>query len=211
MLRLDFDVIEKCYQSHESEFQRYASLLLQWNEKINLTAITDLQDIRELHFLDSLSFSEIVSRGTYPISLLDIGAGAGCPGLPLKIAHPENIHLTLVDAVKKKCDFMKVVIRALSLKNVQVVHSHLTPENSLGEFDWVVSRAAFKLDEVLKLSHASLKPGGGIAVWKSLEIREEVEASEPWLRSYCLAPWTSVVYGLPKSGQDRQILWTRRM
>src|SRR3990167_11547905 len=103
-LSIDFSGL---YQPHKVAFERYKDLLIKWNRKFNLTSLDRPDDIYELHFLDSIAASavlptDIVSRET--ISILDIGAGAGFPGIPLKIIRPD-LRMTLVDSVKKKCDF----------------------------------------------------------------------------------------------------------
>ena len=205
------------YQEHKDLFDRYQSLLLKWNQKINLTAITDPEEMIEKHFVDSLSLvplllrwlslSENVSRETFSPSLLDIGSGAGLPGLPLKIAFP-NLRLTLVDAVKKKCDFLKEVIRSLSLKEAEVRHETLRGQ-SIGVFDVVVSRATFSLKEYLSLAVPQLKPQGIVVAMKGPEVESEVHEAREALRSFHLKPFESVSFELPHSKSQRRILMTR--
>jgi 16S rRNA (guanine527-N7)-methyltransferase len=168
------------YKSHRQKFDKYSELLIKWNSKINLTAIEKPEEIEKLHFLDSLALAvELapnVSRGTF--SLLDIGAGAGLPGLAVKIVLPE-LELTLVDSVKKKCDFMKEVVRTLQLKKVTVLHQTMTPTLSVGSFDRVVSRAAFSIKDFIPLALPHLKPHGEILMMKGEETAEEIqEAAE---------------------------------
>lgn len=247
--------IEKIYKGHERAFQKYRDLLFKWNEKINLTAITDPKEIEELHFMDSLSLvpaiqsrfpSKIVSRETlysggdpalHPeppigigtcdivrsvrsdgvnpirpvltrcegITLLDIGSGAGLPGLAVKIACPE-IEVTLVDSVKKKCDFIKTVARGLSLKGVTVIHHRMTEEDRLGDFDVIVSRAAFKMDKLIQLSRPNLKDSGIIIGMKGFEVTDEIEACAPLIKKYGLSPIEEKIYELPYSKQKRKLL-----
>ena len=94
------------------QFARYADLLIDWNLRFNLTSIVDPRDIVIKHFLDSLSAIRSIPPG--PIKLIDVGAGAGLPGLPIKLVRPE-ISLTLLEATRKKCDFLKAVIADLQL------------------------------------------------------------------------------------------------
>lgn len=193
-------------RENKAAFDRYAELLIRWNRKINLTAITDPAQIEELHFMDSLSVAawlkEIVSRET---KILDVGTGAGFPGLPMKIALP-NLDVTLVDSVKKKCDFLKEVVRSLSLPSVQVIHDRLDGKKSLDRFDLVVSRAAFKLKELLLYAKPNLKPGGAVVAMKSMGIDAEIQEARSILEPFHFSSLESMVYRLPTSGQKRQLV-----
>ena len=101
-------------------FNKYSESLLEWNKSFNLTAIRDSDNIRIKHFLDSLSCLSVI-KNTESINLIDIGTGAGFPGIPIKIALP-NIKLTLVDSVGKKVSFCKHIVEALGLENTAVIH-----------------------------------------------------------------------------------------
>jgi 16S rRNA (guanine527-N7)-methyltransferase len=215
------------YQRHRDLFDRYQLLLLKWNQKINLTAITDPSAIVEKHFLDSLSllpaliqwlpdfFPANVSRETFSpevfesvrLSVLDIGSGAGFPGIPLKVVTPQ-LQLTLVDSVKKKCDFLKEVVRSLSLTQVKVRHETLKGQ-SIGAFDVIATRATFDLKAYLSLAVPNLKPGGIIIAMKGLEIEEEMGRADEVLKANKLKPFESVRTTLAESRSERQILMTR--
>lgn len=194
------------YQGHKASFERYRDLLIRWNSKINLTAITLPAEIDELHFIDSLAITAwlretgIVSRETF-----DIGAGAGLPGLPLKIIDP-SINLTLIDAVKKKCDFMKEVARSLSLTQVNVIHDRVDQKKSFGQFDLVVSRAAFKLKDLMSYARPSLKPSGFLVAMKSLEIEAELKEAESSADELGYSKADFFQYMLPQSNQNRQLV-----
>ena len=118
-------------------FDRYAEMLTERNEKVNLTAITDPDEIRVKHFTDSLAAIELIKTGA---TVLDIGSGAGFPGIPLKIAR-DDISVTLLDSVNKKVAFMNDVIADLGLKNIEAVHARIEDFPHKGEFDVAVSRA----------------------------------------------------------------------
>lgn len=207
------------YRQHQGEFERYQALLLKWNKKINLTAITDPEEILDKHFLDSLAIlPELanrltnVSRETFSteglrISVLDIGCGAGFPGIPLKIVAPQ-IELTLVDSVKKKCDFLKEVVRGLGLESVQVHHQTLQGQ-SIGSYDLILTRATFDLKTYLGLAFPSLKPDGLIVAMKGKECAQELNDSEALLKGLGLDPWEVASYVLPLSKAHRQLLLTR--
>lgn len=198
------------YKKHKKQFDRYEELLLFWNQKINLTSITQSAEVAELHFLDSMVLApHIVSRdGSVPreTSFLDLGAGAGFPGLPLKIIFPK-IQMVLVDSVKKKCDFMKTVVRELDLKEVFVRHHFLKKSESIGKYDFVISRAAFKLKELFELALPNLKQGGKILALKGEGIEEEIREMET---SHELSPLGCKIeikpYELPTSKKNRNIV-----
>jgi 16S rRNA (guanine527-N7)-methyltransferase len=122
---------------------KYAELLALWNQKINLTAITSPEEIRRKHFLDSLSCL-LAIKDTPSGRLIDIGTGAGFPGLPLKILLPE-LQLTLVESVAKKTKFLSLVVQELGLEMVEII---TTRAETVGQdpahregYDWVVARA----------------------------------------------------------------------
>ncbi len=197
--------ISDIYESHRLAFERHTALLKRWNEKINLTAITDPEQIRKKHFLDSLAavgaieeFMKNVSRetlhrtaqcGAHPIRLLDIGSGGGFPGLPLKIAFPE-IEVTLIDAVKKKCDFMKAAARELELKDVKVIHLKLDAQTKLDDkFDVVISRAAFSLKDFFALALPQRKESGVVIAMKSGDVDKdsgELKEASPLIEQHGL-------------------------
>lgn len=194
------------YQAHKSVFDLYQSLLLKWNQKFNLTTIIHPNEVVERHFLDSLALIdvsretfEIVSRET--ISLLDIGSGGGFPGLPLKIAFP-SLNVTLVDSLKKRCDFLKEAIRTLSLRNTQVLHEKLAGQ-SIGLFDVIVSRATFRLSDYLKFALPNLKPQGTILALKGIDIDEEVKEAAKFLEGQGAFHIDSIPYQLPLTKLDR--------
>jgi len=201
------------YQAHKSVFDLYQSLLLKWNQKFNLTNITHPNEVVERHFLDSLALIdvsretfEIVSRET--ISLLDIGSGGGFPGLPLKIAFP-SLNVTLLDSLKKRCDFLKEAIRTLSLSSIQVLHEKLAGQ-SVGLFDVIASRATFRLSDYLKLALPNLKPKGTILALKGIDIDEEVKEAAKFLEGKGTFHIDAIPYQLPLTKLDRLGVVIRR-
>lgn len=232
MNKLQVD-IESLYQSHKSAFDRYASLLVKWNQKINLTSMTDPEEIRELHFLDSLAVSGLIppspsihfppaKRGPFggtqmagtvsretstkpgQFGILDIGAGGGFPGIPLKIVRPEA-RLVLVDSVKKKCDFMKEVVRTLALKEVEVIHGRASEERSFGRFDMVVSRATFSLSDLIRFALPNLRAGGRIVAMKGKDLSEELDSSRQLLEQHRLCLTCRESYELERSGRTHTV------
>lgn len=144
-------------------FDIYLKELLKWNQKINLTAIRSEKGIVLKHFLDSLSVKPYLPEQS---SILDIGSGAGFPGIPLKIVRPA-LQMTLIDSVRKKVDFQRHVIRMLGLRGTEVIHGRAQDreivQNLGGRFDITLSRAFSDLRTFLVLSFPFLK-GGGTAI-----------------------------------------------
>jgi 16S rRNA (guanine527-N7)-methyltransferase len=143
------------------QLERFASLLLRWNRTYNLTAITDSEQVLTHHLLDSLSLVGELPA-TRPLRILDAGAGAGLPGIPLAIALPGH-QFVLVDAVAKKCAFTTQAHLELGLANVDVVHSRLEELHGPrfdARFDVIVSRALGSLAMFVSISRHLLSPNG---------------------------------------------------
>lgn len=146
-------------QTKESLFGQYLALLQKWNKTYNLTSLTDAAEIRIKHFEDSLALlPHLPASGR----LLDIGTGAGFPGVPLKIGRPE-LEICLLDSREKKIRFCNAVIRELGLKGISAVKGRVEDKETqecLGQFDAVVSRATFKPDFLWGIAPNFLRPGG---------------------------------------------------
>lgn len=154
-------------------FDRYAEMLTERNEKVNLTAITDPDEIRVKHFTDSLAAIELIKTGA---TVLDIGSGAGFPGIPLKIAR-DDISVTLLDSVNKKVAFMNDVIADLGLKNIEAVHARIEDFPHKGEFDVAVSRAVAELTTLAEYALPFVKVGGTFVAYKSEKAEAEAAAA----------------------------------
>ena len=160
------------------KFYRYMELLLEWNEKINLTAITNPEDIILKHFIDSLTIEEYINKGE---SLVDVGTGAGFPGIPIKI-YRDDINVTLVDSLNKRINFLNEVIEQLELKNIVAVHGRtedLGKDKKYREkFDYVTSRAVANLSVLSEYVLPLVKIGGKCICMKGSNVEEEVEESK---------------------------------
>ena len=158
------------------DFYKYYLLLTEWNEKINLTAITEEDDVAVKHFLDSLKAAEGFAK--QGISVIDVGTGAGFPGLPIKIANP-GIELTLVDSLNKRINFLNEVIDSLGLNGVHTIHSRaeeLGKNKSHRErYDLCVSRAVANLTTLCELCLPFVKKGGYFVSLKGPTADEEVK------------------------------------
>jgi 16S rRNA (guanine527-N7)-methyltransferase len=186
-------------------FDLYLRELLKWNQKINLTAIRSEKGIILKHFLDSLSAFPYLSKTA---SLLDIGSGAGFPGIPLKIVH-SSLEITLVDSVRKKIDFQRHIIRMLGLKGMEAIHGRIQDDEILqsmaGRFDAVISRAFSDLQTLLVLAFPFLRKEGILLAMKGELGEEEIRhLSKGEETRYRLQGTASFV--LPKSSLNRSIL-----
>lgn len=159
------------------QFYTYMNLLIEWNKKINLTAIVEEKDIIIKHFLDSLTISKYINSNQ---KVMDIGTGAGFPGIPLKIVH-ENININLVDSLNKRITFLNEVVNKIELKNIVAIHSRAEDLAKIEEYrekyDIVVSRAVAKLSTLLEYMMPFIKVGGTCICMKGSNI-EELEESK---------------------------------
>ena len=152
------------HQEALRRFEIYLKELKAWNQKFNLTAIKEDKGIVIKLFLDSLTPFNLIKTGSM---LLDIGSGAGFPGIPLHIADP-SLHVTLLDSVNKKVTFMNHIIAELSLTGIEVIHSRAEEfaKTKKGAYDVVISRAVTNLSEFIKLGEPFLKPDGILIAMK---------------------------------------------
>lgn len=162
------------------QFLRYYELLIEWNEKINLTAITEFQDVMTKHFIDSISLIKAFDV-RQNASVIDVGTGAGFPGLAIKIAFPD-LRVTLLDSLNKRITFLKVVIEELGLNGIDTVHGRaedLAKEKAFREsFDLSVSRAVANLSTLSEYCLPFVKVGGQFISYKSEKIAEELEQAD---------------------------------
>jgi len=160
----------------DKHFDLYLNELIAWNKKFNLTAITDPDEIRQKHFADSLLLLDIVKLTDQAV--VDVGAGAGFPGLPLKIACP-GIKLTLVEATKKKVAFLDHIIKLLGLNDCAAVWSRA--EDYAAEhrekFDLAVARAVAPLATLCEYCLPLVKVGGLFAAYKEVAVEPEIAAA----------------------------------
>ena len=157
------------------QFKRYKDLLLEWNEKMNLTAITEEEEVWEKHFFDSiLPFVNCEFK-----TLCDVGSGAGFPGIPVKIVKPE-IEITLVEPLQKRCKFLETVVKELGLANVKIENKRA--EDFVKEkreyFDCVSARAVARLSILAELCMPLVKMNGTMIALKGKNGHEELEVAK---------------------------------
>ncbi len=162
----------------EEQFARYAALLQEWNAKMNLTAITDEAGIVAKHFMDSLSVLTVLdSVATDGYQVLDVGTGAGFPGIPLAIMRP-SWHVTLLESTRKKVDFLVLVGNALGLKNLTTVWARAEEAGHLNQhreqYDAVVARAVAELPVLAEYCLPFVRRDGHWVAQKSIKVEEEV-------------------------------------
>ena len=186
---------------------QYYKLLIEWNEKINLTSITDYKDVVVKHFIDSLSIvNSMDMNGEY--SLIDIGTGAGFPGIPLKIVFP-MLDVVLVDSLDKRVKFLNIVIKELGLKNIKAVHARAEEfghSNYRETFDICVTRAVANLAVISEYCLPLVSVGGYFVAYKSADIKDEIFDSEIAIEELGGAIEDVDIFNLPDTDIERSLI-----
>ena len=160
------------------QFYKYMKLLIEWNEKINLTAITDENEIILKHFIDSLTIAKYIPNN---VSFADVGTGAGFPGIPIKI-YREDVNVILVDSLNKRINFLNEVISELSLENIESIHSRVEEfgknKKYREKFDIVTARAVANLSVLSEYLIPLVDIDGKCICMKGSEVQEELNESK---------------------------------
>ena len=200
LAKLDIYLTEKQFQ----ELEEYYNLLVEENKKYNLTSITEKEDVYLKHFYDCLTISKIIKLDNQ--SICDIGAGAGFPGLVLKIAYP-NLNVTLLDSTAKKCNFLKMVINKLDFKNIEVINerAEIYSKNNREKFDIVTSRAVAPLKHLLEYSVPLLKVNGLFISMKG-NIDKEITNIDNYEKKLSIELKEKLEFYLPKENSLRTLI-----
>lgn len=194
----------------QQQFEDYMKLLLEWNEKINLTAITNEDDIILKHFVDSLTISKYIDKGR---TIVDVGTGAGFPGVPIKIAR-EDVEVTLVDSLNKRILFLEDVINKLQLQGIKTLHYRAEEfgqnKKYREKFDIATSRAVANLSTLVEYLLPLVKIGGICICMKGSEVEEELEESKKAIQILGGEIETVEQFTLPESDIKRNIIIIRK-
>ncbi len=198
--------------SQTEQFLTYYEMLVERNKVMNLTAITDFEEVLKKHFIDSLSLVKVGDlKGD--ISLLDIGTGAGFPGIPLKIVFP-NLQVTLLDSLNKRVNFLQDVIDGLGLKNIEAIHGRaedFAKPNMLREkFDLCVSRAVANLSTLSEYCLPYVKVGGYFVSYKSEKVSDEIMAADNSVKILGGKIERQIEFTLPSSDICRNLIMIRK-
>ncbi len=173
---LDIELTE----TQKQQFNKYYELLTEWNKVMNLTGITEYDEVNEKHFVDSLAIVKAVDMNGVS-SVIDIGTGAGFPGIPLKIAFPQ-LHVVLLDSLNKRIKFLDAVIEELGLEDIITLHGraedYARKEEYREKFDLCVSRAVANLATLSEYCIPYIRVGGIFISYKSGNIGDELNASK---------------------------------
>lgn len=192
-------------QNQLEKLEEYYNLLIEKNKVINLTSITNKEDVYLKHFYDSLTISKIIDLNKN-FSLADLGTGAGFPGIVLKIVFP-NLNITLVDSLNKRINFLNEVIKTLDLKDIHTQNKRIEDfsKENIEKYDILVTRAVAKTNVILELGSQALKTKGNFILMKG-DIKEELKNSENAIKKLGYVIKDNLIFNLPKENSLRTLL-----
>lgn len=201
---------------HLTKFHLYTRMLLEWNERINLTAITEPREIIIKHFLDSLVFVKLLTKSFSEKAILlgDLGTGAGFPGIPIKILLPD-LHVVLIDSLAKRINFLDEVCTSLSLTNIELFHARAEDAGRdtryREQFDVIVARAVAELPVLLEYTVPLLKVGGLLLAAKGINPERELASARNALQALSSQLEGLERYGLAEEAEHRSLLMIKKL
>lgn len=200
-------------QKQQEQLEAYYDLLIEWNSFMNLTGITEYEEVLVKHFLDSLALFREKSYKA-KLSLLDMGTGAGFPGIPLKIVYPD-IKVTLVDSLNKRIKFLDEVISKLELHDIIAIHARAEElarkEEYREQYDMVVSRAVARTVSLAEFCIPYVKVGGYFIPYKSGNIQEELEEAQHAIKVLGGKYEGILDFELPNSDMQRTLIYIKKI
>lgn len=201
-------------ETQSQQFQDYYELLTEWNSFMNLTAITEFSQVVAKHFLDSLSLVRAVKAETLRETLIDVGTGAGFPGIPLKIAFPE-LDICLLDSLGKRVKFLQAAIDKLGLEKIKAVHGRAEDYGKHPDyreaFDFCVSRAVANLNLLGEYCLPFVKTGGRFISYKSGNVKEELKGAEQALKLLGGKPEETQFFTLSGTDMERSLVCIKKI
>ena len=193
-----------------SQFEKYLHLIQDHNKVMNLTGITEEEEVYEKHFYDSLLFS--FNEDMENLSLIDVGSGAGFPGIPLAITYP-SLKITLLEPLMKRCVFLSLVVEELGLKNVEVVcdRAEIYSKENKEKFDIATARAVSKLNILLEIASQMVKVGGYFIALKGRIAQEEIDQAQNALKVLNFKIEKNKEDSLPSEEDKRANIFIRKM
>jgi len=198
----------------KEQFETYYQLLVEWNKKLNLTAITEKNDVYLKHFFDSITASTLMDKNNTHVSLCDVGSGAGFPSIPLKIVFPE-LSISIVDSLNKRLKFLDTVVSNLNLDNVYLYHDRAEDFGQKVEFresfDYVTARAVARLNVLSEYCLPLVKVGGYFVAMKGSTGREELSEAKQAISELGGDIRDSVYFSLPYSSDERSLVLIKKL
>lgn len=195
------------------QFIKYHEILVEWNSFMNLTGITEYEEVVQKHFVDSLALCKAIDVDQVT-SLIDIGTGAGFPGIPLKIAYP-HLKVTLLDSLQKRIKFLNEVIMQLGLQDVETIHGRAEdfakPSMKRESYDVCVSRAVANLASLSEYCLPYVKIGGSFIPYKSGKVEEELEEAKKAVFLLGGKIEEEVRFSLPDSDISRSLIKIKKV
>ncbi len=195
------------------QFEKYYLMIVQTNKKINLTAIVEEKDVAVKHFIDALTCLKAAPFGRN-MSILDVGSGAGLPGIPIKICRPD-LKVTLADSLDKRVNFLKEAIKGLGLEQIEAFHTRIEDlvrnKDYRGKYDRVLARAVANLGVLAEYCLPPLKEDGLFIAMKGPRTEEEIKRAEKAIAVLGGALEKTVNLSLPLTGEERSIVLIRKI